>query len=426
MPPTTRDYYELLGVERTAGDEDIKRSFRRLARQYHPDANPGQPEAEERFKAINEAYEVLSDPEKRARYDRFGHAGVGGPGGGGPAGAGPFGGIEDLFEAFFGGFGRDVRSRTGPERGPDLGVAVEVELGEVARGTERQVDLDRIESCHICGGNGVRPGTRPERCRHCGGTGQITAAQSTIFGRVMTSRSCDVCHGQGYIVTDPCRECDGRGLVRRQRRVSVKIPAGIPDQTRLRVSGQGQGGLRGGPPGDLYVEVRVRPHPRLERRGNDIHSEQRVSYLEALLGSVLEVETLWGVEAVELPPGTQPGQTLVLRSQGMPDVRGSGRGHHHVSVRVEIPRRLTARQRELLRDLAGESGLAVGASGAIQPGRAAAAAAASSLGGAGPRAAGPGQPERPGRRPSGPVRRPGRRGFMDRVKDMISPEPEDA
>jgi molecular chaperone DnaJ len=431
MPPQAQDYYDLLGVERGSSDDDIKRSFRRLARQYHPDANPGDPEAEERFKAINEAYEVLSDPDKRARYDRFGHAGLGGPGAGGPGA--PFGGIEDIFEAFFGGFGRDIRGRaTGPERGPDLEMSLSVELAEAARGLEREVEINRIESCHICGGNGARPGTRPERCRRCGGSGQVTVAQSTMFGRVMTSRTCDACGGRGVMVTDPCPECDGRGLVRRLRRVNVKIPAGIPDQTRLRLSGQGQGGLRGGPPGDLYVEVRVLPHPRLARQGNDIFSEMRVSYLEALLGGVLDVETLWATQTIELPAGTQPGDSFVLRGQGMPDVRGYGRGDHHVSVRVEIPRRLSPRQRELLRELAVEGGLAVTASGSVRPGEGDAAGAAAREdrdGGRGAPAGRPGKATAPSAGPANKpkqARRPRKRGLIDRVKDFVAGEPEDA
>jgi len=408
------DYYQLLGVERTASDEEIKRAFRRLARQYHPDANPDDPAAEERFKEINEAYEILSDADKRARYDRYGHAGVNGPGAGGPGGPG-FGGFEDIFDAFFGGFGRDIRSRTsGPQRGPDLEIAIEIELDDAARGLDREVDINRIESCHICGGNGVRPGSRPERCPQCQGTGQVRVAQSTIFGRVMTSMPCDACGGGGVLITDPCPECDGRGLVRRRRKVAVKVPAGIPNQTRLRLVGQGQGGLRGGPAGDLYVEVRIKPHRLFERRGNDIVSEKPVSYIQAVLGGTIDVDTLWGGEQIVLPAGTQPGEVFALSGLGMPDVRGRGRGDHHVVVRVQIPKRLTARERELLAELARESGVvgdAAGpASGARQKGT---GGGTGSAGGKAPR-------------PTKARRKGGRRGFIERVKDALAGDPDES
>ncbi len=404
-----QDYYELLGVSRDASEDEIKRAFRHLARRYHPDANPGDPTAEERFKKINEAYEVLSDPQKRATYDRFGRAGLGGPGGA-PGPGGGFAGFEDIFDMFFSGFGggRPQARPTGPMRGPDLEMALEIELEEAAVGLEREIEISRIESCNICGGNGVRPGSRPERCTVCRGTGQVTASQSTIFGRIMTTHTCEACGGRGFVVTDPCPECGGRGMVRRVRKVTVSIPAGVSDAGRLRLPGQGQGGINGGPAGDLYVDVRVKPHPVFTRRGLDIVAEAPVSYIRAALGGTIEVETLFGREQLALPPGTQPGDVFAIRGKGMPEVRGRKRGDHHVLVKVQIPDRLTPRQRELLTELARESGeplpgekppLAATKPGGRRPGVARAA--------------------RPGKRKGG------KKGLFDRVKEALTGEPDD-
>lgn len=352
-----RDYYEILGVGRDASDDEIKQAFRRMARQSHPDANPGDPVAEERFKEINEAYEVLRDPNKRAAYDRFGRAGVNGRGAAAGPG-GPFGGFEDIFDMFFGGAARGARGGTphGPERGPDLELSLEIELREAAEGLERDVDVDRIESCLICGGTGSRPGSRPARCPTCQGTGQVTTAQNTVFGRFVTSRTCDHCGGQGFVIADPCDECAGRGMVRRRRRLKVAVPPGVDSGTRLRLAGQGQGGLRGGPAGDLYVHIVVKRHPRFLRRGADLESETSVSFVRAALGGRIQVETLFGPVEADLPAGTQPGDVLRMRGHGMPDPRrGQARGDLRVSVRVEVPRRLSRRQRELLLELARES-----------------------------------------------------------------------
>jgi len=417
------DYYRVLGVDRGASGDDIKRAFRQLARANHPDANQHDEAAEERFKQINEAYHVLSDREKRSQYDRYGHAGVNGPGGGPGPGFG--GGIEDLFEAFFGGFGRDPRATAaGPRRGADLELSLDIELSEAARGLEREVEISRVESCHICGGNGVRPGSRPQSCPQCHGTGQVTMAQTTMFGRVMTSRPCDRCGGRGNLITDPCPECDGRGLTRRERRVNVRIPAGVPNQTRLRLSGQGHGGLHGGPPGDLYVLVRVRPDPRFERQGNDIVSHHTISYVKAALGGSLPVQTLWSTEEIELPAGTQPGDVFSLRGQGMPDVHGRGRGEHHVVVKVEIPTRLTTRQRELLCELARESGLDTAAAAASENPRShrqQSREARPGTGGAKSRAGTASGGQRPR-----PARRAGRKkGIWQRVKEALSGEGEE-
>lgn len=343
---------------RDASEDEIKRAFRQMARQNHPDANPGDPVAEERFKELNEAYEVLRDPDKRAAYDRFGRAGVNGRGAAGGPG-GPFGGFEDVFDMFFGGAARGARGGRpqGPERGPDLELGLEIELREAAEGLERDVDIDRIESCQICGGTGASPGSKPTRCANCQGTGQVTTAQNTVFGRFVTSRPCDHCGGQGYVISDPCDECAGRGMVRRRRRLKVTVPPGVDSGTRLRLTGQGQGGMRGGPPGDLYVHIVVKRHPRFVRRGADLESDTAVSFVRAALGGKVQVETLFGPIETDLPAGTQPGDVLRVRGHGMPDARrGQFRGDLRVSVRVEVPRRLSRRQRELLVELARESG----------------------------------------------------------------------
>jgi molecular chaperone DnaJ len=417
----SQDFYQLLGVERNASDDEIKRSYRQMARRYHPDANPDDPSAGDRFKAINEAYEVLSDPDKRARYDRFGRAGVSGPNGGPQPGQGPgFGGFDDIFDMFFGfGAGGRPRSRPGgPERGPDLEMALEIELVEAAMGLEREIELTRVESCNICGGNGSRPGSRPERCPECHGAGQITVAQNTMFGRIMTSRPCQTCDGRGYIVTDPCPECHGQGMVRRKRKVMITVPAGVPDRSRLRLAGQGQGGLNGGPAGDLYVDIRVKPHPAFTREGLDVVAEAPISYLRAILGGAIEIQTLYGSEVIELPAGTQPGAVFSIRGQGMPDVRSRRRGDHRVVVRVEMPHRLTSRQHELLTELAKESGEPL-------PDEVVAAGNASS-GGTGT-ASGGGSPQkaRKATATKQPKGKRGKKGFFERVKDAVIGDPDE-
>lgn len=401
-----QDFYELLGIGRDASEDEIKRAFRQMARRYHPDANPDDPTAEERFKAINEAYEVLSDPDKRATYDRFGRAGLGGPGGM-PGAGGGFSGFEDIFDMFFGfGGGRAQARPTGPMRGPDLEMALEIELEEAAFGLEREVEISRVETCNICGGNGVRPGSRPAQCQECRGTGQVTSAQSTIFGRIMTAHTCNACGGRGYVVTDPCPECGGRGMVRRIRKVTISVPAGVSEATRLRLPGQGQGGLNGGPAGDLYVEVRVKPHLVYTRRGLDIVAEAQISYVRAALGGTIEVETLFGREQLTLPPGTQPGDVFAIRGKGMPEVRGRRRGDHHVVVKVQIPRKLTAKQRELLTELAREAGEPL-------PGEKPPVAATGQTGRA----------QAGGRKATAKGGKKGKKGLLDRVKEALTGEP---
>lgn len=361
-----RDYYEVLGVSREATAEEIKKAYRRLARKYHPDANPdNKAEAEERFKEIAEAYEVLSDPEKRANYDRFGHAaadgqGFGGFGGGFGGFGGDFGGLGDIFDMFFGGGGRQ---RRGPERGADIRVDVEISFKEAAFGLEKDIRVPRVETCSTCGGSGAAPGTRPQTCAACGGTGQIQFAQSTPFGRIVQTRTCERCHGAGRIIEKPCDTCHGSGQVRRTRSIKIKIPAGVDTGTRLRVAGEGEAGLRGGPRGDLYVYIHVRPHRIFRREGNDVVVEIPLSFAQAALGDEIEVPTLEGDTRLRIPEGTQHGTVLRLRGRGIPDLSGYGRGDQLVRVKVVTPTNLSEEQKRLLREfarLSGESPAGVG------------------------------------------------------------------
>ncbi len=349
-----RDYYEVLGVARDASQEEIKKAYRKLARQYHPDANPGDKNAEEKFKEIAEAYEVLSDPEKRASYDRFGHAGVNGQGFGGfGEGFGDFGGLGDIFDMFFGGA---ARARRGPQKGADIRVDVEISFKEAAFGVEKDIRVPRVEECESCRGTGAAPGTSPVKCPLCGGTGQVQFSQSTPFGRIMQTYTCDRCRGTGRIIEKPCGACHGAGQVRRARSIHIKIPPGVDTGTRLRVAGEGEAGIRGGPRGDLYVYINVRPHRLFKREGNDIICEMPISFAQAALGDELEVPTLEGTAKIRIPEGTQHGTEFRLRGKGIPDLNGYGRGDQYVRVKVVTPTRLTERQKQLLREFAALSG----------------------------------------------------------------------
>lgn len=346
-----RDYYEVLGIAHTAEPAEVKSAYRKLAVKFHPDRNPGDKAAEERFKEAAESYAVLSDPEKRAQYDRFGHQGVGGqPFTGFDASI--FGDFADIlgnmfgFEGIFGG----SRGRSGPERGSDLRTTLTLGFDEMASGSERTIVVPREEACEACGGSGARKGSRPESCRACGGRGQVRVSQG-FFTMV---RSCPQCGGAGQVIADPCEACSGAGRIERRREIKVSIPAGIEDGLRLRVAGQGEGGHRGGPPGDLYVVVRVEAHERFERDGANLHIEADVSAFLAALGTRLDVPGLAGNESIDVPAGTQPGDTLTLRGKGLPRVRRAGRGDFIVHFKVVVPRRLSARQRELLVEIAGE------------------------------------------------------------------------
>jgi len=348
-----RDYYEVLGVSKQASADELKKAFRKMARQYHPDANPDKKDTEEKFKEIAEAYEVLSDPEKRANYDRFGHAANNGQGFGGFEGGfggfGDLGGLGDIFDMFFGGGGR---GRRGPEKGSDLRLDMEISFEEAAFGLEKDIKVPRNEECGTCGGSGAAPGTKAQACPACNGSGQIQYAQNTPFGRVVQSRTCDRCRGAGKIIEKPCPTCHGAGQVRKTRSIHVKIPAGVDSGTRLRVSGEGESGLRGGPRGDLYVYIYVKAHKFFRREGNDVIVEIPVSFSQAALGDEIEVDTLDGKARVKVPEGTQSGSVFRLRGRGIPDLHGHGRGDQHVRVKVVTPTRLTEKQKELMLEFA--------------------------------------------------------------------------
>lgn len=356
-----RDYYEVLGVERNASEDEIKKAYRKQARQNHPDVNKDDPQAESRFKEINEAYKVLSHPEARARYDQYGHAAFdpAAAGGGGAPGADPFGGgfgavdFDDIFDMFFGG-GR--RRRTGPERGADLRYDLELEFREAAFGVEKEIEVPRTEECAHCRGNGAEPGTPIRTCPDCRGTGELRQARQTVFGQFVNVQTCPRCRGEGKRAEKPCQECRGRGAVHRLRRLPVRIPAGVEDGMQVRLPGEGEAGGRGGPPGDLYVYVVVRPDPVFRRSQNDLRCEVPISFAQAALGDEIAVPTLEGTAKLKIPEGTQTGTLFRLRGLGVPSVHGHGRGDLLVAVRVATPKRLTPRQRELLREFAGDAG----------------------------------------------------------------------
>jgi molecular chaperone DnaJ len=350
-----RDYYEVLGVARDASEAEIKKAYRQLARQYHPDMNPGDKAAEAKFKEVQEAYEVLSDADKRARYDQFGHAGAeaGGPGFGGFdfGGAGAdFGGFGDIFDMFFGGgFGRTSR-RQGPERGADLRLDIEIPFEEAVFGGEKEVGVPRQERCSSCDGSGAAPGTRPRTCPTCHGSGQVRVAQNTPLGHFQTIRTCHQCHGQGTIIETPCPACRGRGVVQRTRKIKIKIPPGVDTGARLRMAGEGESGARGGPPGDLYIYISVQLHPFFQRDGFDILCEVPVNMVQAALGDRIMVPTLDGKVELNIPAGTQSGSVFRIKGKGIPRLNGAGRGDQHVRVHVETPTSLTEKQKELLRE----------------------------------------------------------------------------
>lgn len=358
---TKRDYYEVLGVNKNAPDGEIKKAFRKLAKQYHPDVNPGDKVAEAKFKEINEAYEVLSDAQKRSQYDQFGHAGTDPNGFGGfGRGFGDFdmGGFGDIFETFFGGsgFGRSGRSKNGPQKGADLKYSLEIAFEEAAFGVEKEISVNRMSSCPTCKGSGAKPGTNPKTCAHCHGTGQVQQKQSTPFGQFVNVKTCDVCRGEGKIITDPCSQCGGKGKVKNTTRLKVNIPAGIDDGQTISLRGEGEPGSKGGPPGDLYISIRVRPHVLFQRQNADVICEIPITFVQAALGAELEVPTLDGKVKYDIPEGTQTGSIFRLRNKGIPHLRGGGRGDQYVKVVVEVPKKLNEKQKAVLKEFAELSG----------------------------------------------------------------------
>ena len=353
MATRPRDPYEVLGVPRDADDAQIKKAFRRLARELHPDVNRHDPDAEEKFKEAAEAYEILNDQERRAMYDRYGHEGLR-SGGYAPNFEG-FGSISDLFDAFFGGFGAGMggMAAAGPVQGRDIAVHADISLADAASGTSVELSFEAIDTCELCHGNGAKPGTPIVTCERCGGVGVLQVVTRSPFGQVMRQTACDVCHGEGKVASDPCEQCDGRGLEVRRRTLRVDVPAGIGDGQRIRLTGRGHAGERGGPPGDLYVLVRIEPDERFLRDGDDLVTVVDVTAPVAALGAMLAVPSLNGEVEVEVPAGTQPGEVFVVRGHGMPRLRRSGRrGDLRVVVNVVVPRRLNREQRKLAEKLA--------------------------------------------------------------------------
>ncbi len=350
-----RDYYEVLGIEKGASDQDIKSAYRKLARKYHPDVNKAD-DAEAKFKEVKEAYDVLSDTQKRARYDQYGHEdpsqGFGGFGGGGFDG----GGFGDIFDMFFGGGGGRTRNPNAPQRGNDLQYTMTLEFKEAVFGKEVDITIPRTESCDTCGGSGAKPGTQPEVCSVCHGSGQEEVVQNTPFGRMVNRRTCSNCAGSGKIIKEKCSTCSGSGSVKKQRKVHIRIPAGVDDGAQLRMTGEGDGGLRGGPAGDLYIVIRVKADEFFDREGDDIYCEVPLTFSQAALGDEIEIPTLTEKVKLKIPAGTQTGTYFRLRGKGVPRLRGTGQGDQHVKVVVVTPSKLTDEQKDLLRQFSGLSG----------------------------------------------------------------------
>jgi len=365
MTTRQRDFYAILGVERTATDAEIKRAFRKLAQQWHPDVS-AESDADARFKEINEAYQVLSDPERRRTYDTFGEAGLGGAGGAGPTGGFPgFGDFGDLFDAFFGGQSGGGVRRGRPAAGSDLRYDLRITFAEAMKGTEKDIEFPVLDRCETCGGGGAQKGSAPVTCPGCNGRGEVRTVRDTMLGQMINVAPCPRCRGEGRIVEDPCEACRGEGRTQRTKRLRVSVPAGIDDGHQIRLSGEGEVGRRGGPAGSLYVAVNVTPHPSLKREGTELYYELDLSIAQAALGTRVSVPAVDGDEEVDVKPGTQPGAEIRLRGKGAPHLRRPGaRGDLHVLVDVRVPTKLSARQRDLLEEFAAESGEVVGKGGA--------------------------------------------------------------
>ena len=361
---TKRDYYEVLGVDKSADATALKKAYRKLAMKYHPDRNPGDKEAEEKFKEINEAYEVLSDETKRRNYDQFGHEGVNGQGFGGAGGFGGqgFGGFEDIFgdifgDMFGGGFGGSSRQRRrGPERGADIKQTINISFEEAAFGKKVQVKINRSEECDACHGSGAKEGTSKKTCPTCHGSGQVQSVQRTPFGNIASTRTCSQCNGEGEIIESPCTKCHGKGNIRKTKTIEVDVPSGIDDGQMIKLSGQGELGTRGGPRGDLYIQVNVKSHSIFTRDGYDVYLEMPITFAQATLGDKIQVPTLDGKVEYEIPEGTQTGTVFRLKGKGIPKLRSNVRGDQYVKVTVEIPKKLNDKQKELVRQFAKECG----------------------------------------------------------------------
>ena len=361
---TKRDYYDVLGVDKSADATAIKKAYRKLAMKYHPDKNPGDKEAEEKFKEINEAYEVLSDETKRRNYDQFGHEGVNGQGFGGAGGFGGQGfvGFDDIFgdifgDMFGGGFsGVSRQRRRGPERGADIKQRVNISFEEAAFGKKVQVKINRSEECDQCHGSGAKPGTSKKTCPTCHGSGQVQSVQRTPFGNIASTRTCSTCNGEGEVIDSPCSKCHGKGSIRKTKTIEVDIPAGIDNGQMIKLGGQGELGTRGGPRGDLYIEVNVQSHPLFTRDGYDVYLEMPITFAQATLGDKIQVPTLDGKVEYEVPEGTQTGTVFRLKGKGIPKLKSNVRGDQYVKVTVEIPKKLNEKQKELVREFAKECG----------------------------------------------------------------------
>ena len=357
-----RDYYEVLGVEKGATDDEIKKAYRKMAKKYHPDLNPDDKTAEAKFKEVGEAYEVLSDKQKRSRYDQFGHAGVDPSYGGGQGGYeryqqyqhGDFGDFNDIFGDIFSGFGfggsTKTRNPNGPIRGNDTQVRIQLTFMEAAKGCKKEIPVRRLERCSDCNGTGAKPGTSPETCPECGGSGQVRVQQRSPFGVIQTVKACSRCGGKGKIINDPCKSCNGMGRVRHNKKISVDIPAGIDNGQTFVVRGMGDDGTNGGPAGDLNVTVTVKEDPIFQREGFDVWVDIPVTYAQAVLGDEITVPTIDGKVSYNIPEGTQPGTTFRLRNKGIQYVNNRGRGDQYVRVNIEVPTNLSGKQKDMLRD----------------------------------------------------------------------------
>ena len=352
-----RDYYEVLGISKGASEDEIKKAYKKMARKYHPDLNPDNKEAEEKFKEVNEAYEILSDPDKKARYDQYGHAGVDpnfGAGGAGFDGSFDFGDLGDIFGSFFGGgFGGGRRTNpNAPQRGESIRMSLAISFEEAAFGCEKEVVVDRMEQCDACHGNGCAPGTTPEICPDCHGTGQVQMRRQTPMGVFATTAPCTKCGGKGKIIHQPCKDCHGTGSVRKRKTIQASIPAGIDNGQTISIRGQGHAGKNGGPAGDLLITITVRPHELFRREGTSVLCEAPITFAQAVLGAELEIPTIDGKVKYDLPEGTQSGTTFRLKGKGIPAINGRGRGDQYVTVYIETPRNLNREQKEALKKFA--------------------------------------------------------------------------